>query len=90
MPEHSGVGEVLDDGTIDALAERIAARIAPPDDRPLLSVKQLAERLSVSERTARDLVDRKVIPSMLVGDRSRRIAPADVEAYLRERQGHDE
>ena len=79
---------------IDLLADAIADRLRAPDDRPLLSPKELAQRLSVSERTARELVNGSKgkppkIPSLVVGDGSRRIRPADVDAYLEAQEDHE-
>lgn len=71
---------------VDELAEKIAERIQPPDDRPLLTPKTLAERLAVSERTARQMLIDGVIPSFVVGESARRIDPRAVDAYLAERQ----
>jgi excisionase family DNA binding protein len=45
------------------------------------TVRQLATRLGISERSARDLVARGVIPSYKIGG-SRRIDPADVPDAL--------
>lgn len=72
---------------VDQLADAIADRLRLPDDRALLSPKELAQRLSISERGARELVNGSKgkppkIPSIIVGDGSRRIRPADVDAYL--------
>lgn len=72
----------------DALAGLLAERL---DVRPLLTPKTLAERLAVSERTARELLLQGVIPSFTVGEpgkeTGRRIRPADAEAYIERRRG---
>jgi len=59
----------------------------------LLTIADLAQRLRVSDRTARTLVygDPKrgkepEIPSFLVGEKMRRIDPAAVDEYVRSRQ----
>lgn len=67
----------------------MVADLLPPPDRPLLTVRGLAERLAVSEKTAKILVHGDPrrnkppeIASFLIGERMRRIDPADVDAYL--------
>lgn len=68
-----------------AQTESIAARIvALDDDRPLLTPRTLAERLAISERTARQMLIDKVIPSFVVGESARRIDPREVDKYVRE------
>lgn len=59
----------------------------------LLTIADLAERLRVSEKTAKTLVygDKRrgldpEIPSFLIGERMRRIDSADVDAYVRRHQ----
>lgn len=94
-----------EDEAWDALAERLAEKVAAklerpdeallsfiaglerPDDRPLLSVKEAAARLGISEKSMRDLVNRKGnrpprIPSVVIGDGARRIEPAALDAYI--------
>lgn len=56
--------------------------------RPLLSCADLAECLSVSDRLARKLLAEGQIPSFLVGG-CRRIAPADVDAFIESRRETD-
>jgi excisionase family DNA binding protein len=69
----------------DLIAERILARLNPlPDDRPLLTIPQVAERLGISDRHARKLVyegDPPAIRSLLIGG-ARRIEPAALDEYL--------
>lgn len=73
---------------ISEVADRIAERLAgAPDDRPLLTINQVAERLALSARTVRDLlVERDGRPprlkSIVVADGARRIHPADLDAYV--------
>jgi excisionase family DNA binding protein len=62
----------------DALAAQQAAAAA---HRSLLSAQDLADRLGVSERTARQLLADREIPSLRVGG-ARRVEPHEVEAYL--------
>lgn len=49
--------------------------------RTLLTPKEVAERLAVSETTVHRLVARGELPAIRVG-RQWRFAPADVESYL--------
>lgn len=58
-----------------------AVRVAKQELRPFLTPKTLAEYLSVSERTVRDMLSKQRIPSYKV-EGQRRIDPADVEQYL--------
>ena len=58
-----------------------AIRVAKQELRPFLSPKALAEYLSISERTVRDMLSKQRIPSYKV-EGQRRIDPADVERYL--------
>ena len=71
----------------EPLADQIAERLADsPDDRPLLTINDVAARLNCSRRTANDLLlgENPRIPSVLVGAAGggRRVFPADLEAYL--------
>jgi excisionase family DNA binding protein len=52
---------------------------------PFYTARTLAQRLAVSERTVREMIRRKEIPSYKVAG-ARRIDPADVDAYLAERR----
>jgi excisionase family DNA binding protein len=62
-------------------------RIARQEFRPFFTPKGLAEYLSISERTVRDMLSKQRIPSYKV-EGQRRIDPVDVENYLaRNRNG---
>jgi excisionase family DNA binding protein len=62
-------------------------RIARQEFRPFFTPKGLAEYLSISERTVREMLSKQRIPSYKV-EGQRRIDPADVEKYLaRNRNG---
>lgn len=64
-----------------------AARVAREELRPFFSPKALADYLSISERTVREMLSKQRIPSYKV-EGQRRIDPADVEKYLaRNRNG---
>jgi excisionase family DNA binding protein len=56
-------------------------RIARQEFRPFFTPKGLAEYLSISERTVREMLSKQRIPSYKV-EGQRRIDPADVEQYL--------
>lgn len=51
------------------------------DDRKLLTVEQLAERLAVNPMTVRRMVNRGQLPAVRIG-RAIRFKPADVDAFL--------
>jgi excisionase family DNA binding protein len=55
------------------------------DLRPFFTTRSLAERLSLSDRTVRDLIGRGEIPSYKVSG-ARRIDPKDVDMWLAERR----
>jgi excisionase family DNA binding protein len=61
--------------------------LAGVDDalRPFFTTRSLARRLSLSERTVRDLIRRGDIPSYKVAG-ARRIDPADVDLWLATRR----
>ena len=64
-----------------------AVQVAKRELRPFFSPKALAEYLSISERTVRDMLSKERIPSYKV-EGQRRIDPTDVEKYLaRNRNG---
>lgn len=58
-----------------------ALRVARPAVRPFFTPKGLAEYLAVSERTVRQMLADRRIPSYRV-EGARRIDPADVDRYL--------
>lgn len=58
-----------------------AVRVGRQELRPFFTPKGLAEYLSISERTVRDMLSKQRIPSYKV-EGQRRIDPADVEKYL--------
>lgn len=62
------------------------AASAPPavdTDRELLTAREAARRLAVSERTVRRLADRGDLPRVRVGQRSVRYRRDDVDEYAR-------
>jgi excisionase family DNA binding protein len=58
-----------------------AQRLANAAVRPFFTPKTLAARLALSERTVRDMLAKRVIPSYKIAG-TRRIDPVDVDAYL--------
>jgi excisionase family DNA binding protein len=64
-----------------------AVHIAKRELRPFFTPKALADYLSISERTVREMLSKQRIPSYKV-EGQRRINPLDVEEYLaRNRNG---
>lgn len=64
-----------------------AVQVAKQELRPFLTPKTLADYLSISERTVREMLSKERTPSYKV-EGQRRIDPADVEQYLaRNRNG---
>jgi excisionase family DNA binding protein len=55
------------------------------DLRPFYTTQSLARRLSLSERTVRDLIRRGEIPSYKVAG-ARRFDPADIDSWLAQRR----
>jgi excisionase family DNA binding protein len=53
--------------------------------RAFFTPKSLAQYLAVSERTVRSMLAKGTIPSYLI-EGSRRVDPADVDAYLTDRR----
>lgn len=54
------------------------------DDRSLLTVKQAAARLNLTDRTVRNLIDRGELPTVKIpGTTNRRIEPAAVDDLIR-------
>jgi excisionase family DNA binding protein len=76
-------------GIADEIAEKVAARLGAAPQ--LLTVRQVAERLAVSPRTVYGLLDGDppAIPSVWIGEGSRRVEAAAVDAYVRSRQDSD-
>jgi len=65
-----------------------AARVsggAGRSDEPFYTVAQLASRLSLSERTVRDMLNRGEIPCYRIGPQ-RRIDPDDLRQWLEQRR----
>jgi excisionase family DNA binding protein len=54
-------------------------------DEPFYTVTQLASRLSLSERTVRDMLNRGEIPCYRIGPQ-RRIDPDDLRQWLEQRR----
>ena len=54
-------------------------------DEPFYTVAQLASRLSLSERTVRDMLNRGEIPCYRIGPQ-RRIDPDDLRQWLEQRR----
>jgi excisionase family DNA binding protein len=72
----------LSDADVSAIARCVAETLGTrADDRPLLTVDEFAKRLGVAPRTAREMLLRRELPSYKVMG-SRRVAPADLDAYL--------
>jgi excisionase family DNA binding protein len=77
---------------LDALKREItesvvAALRAERDERPLLSPKELAARLGISERTVRSMIESGALPSVKVGGLRRVEAVAVDEWLARQRRG---
>lgn len=58
---------------------------ASRSDEPFYTVAQLASRLSLSERTVRDMLNRGEIPCYRIGPQ-RRIDPDDLRRWLEQRR----
>jgi excisionase family DNA binding protein len=71
---------------VEELAEKLATRllekgIVQPPRRGLLTVKDVAERLGVTDRHVRKMLQDGELPSYKLGE-MRRVEPDAVEAYL--------
>ncbi len=66
-------------------SRRVSAIEHGTQPRTFFTERTLAEYLAVSDRTVRDWIRRRELPSYKLGG-SRRIDPADVEAFLAERR----
>jgi excisionase family DNA binding protein len=64
-----------------------AIKVEDGDQRPFFTPATLAAKLSLSERTIRDMLRTGKMPSYKV-EGARRIDPVDVDSYLAERR-HD-
>lgn len=83
---------------LDQLADAVAAKVlaaldSPRDDRPLLRLAEVADRLGISVKSVKDLVNGRdgnppKLASFRVGpaEHSRVVAPADLDAYIAERK----
>lgn len=71
------------------IADRVAGELATRDERPLLRVRDVAERLAVDERTVRALIGRGEIESFRVAG-ARVVAPAALDEYVRRQQSEGE
>lgn len=67
-------------------AEIVSEVTAALDTRPLLTTPQAAERLGVSARTVRNILERGELDTVVVGEKSRRITPASLDAYIARRR----
>ena len=84
-------GLALSDADLDALAERIASRVAslPQPPPPLLDLSGVAQALNVSERTVENFVAAGELPVVRLGTGKRRglrrFDPEAVTAFIRRR-----
>jgi excisionase family DNA binding protein len=56
------------------------------DTRPMLTVRDVANRLSLKERTVRELLGSGQLPSVKIGG-ARRVEPAALERFIAARRG---
>jgi excisionase family DNA binding protein len=69
------------------IADEVVARLrAERDERPLLSPKELAARLGISDRTVRSMIESGRMPSLKIGGLTK-VEPAEVDAYLDRQKG---
>lgn len=52
-----------------------------PDRRPLLTTRQVAERLAMAPLTVAEMARSGRVPSVLIG-RNRRYVPAEIDRYI--------
>jgi excisionase family DNA binding protein len=69
-----------------ALRADVAQLRTAPDRSPLYSAKDVAVRLGISERTARQMIADGVLPSVKTGGLTK-VEPAEVDAYLDRQKG---
>jgi excisionase family DNA binding protein len=62
-----------------------AIRVRTDEEEPFYSVHSLAQKLAISDRTVRDMLNRGELPCYRIGPQ-RRIDPADVRRWLAERR----
>lgn len=75
-------GRTLTSADVEAIADAVAARaLAAGDPRPFYTTRSLAAKLGTTTRTVQTMLARGTIASYKI-EGSRRIAPADVDAYL--------
>lgn len=89
-----------EDEAWEALAERLAAKVAEHlreehDARPLLTTDEVAARLNISPKSARDLVawrngKRPRLESIVIGEGARRVEQAALDAYMESRRAAQE
>ncbi len=73
----------LTSADVEAIADAVAARTVAGrgDPRPFYTTRSLAEKLGTTPRTVQTMLASGTIASYKI-EGSRRIAPADVDAYL--------
>lgn len=86
--------ELGDEGFIAALTDEVERRVRErleeaPASQPLLKVREAAELLGLRERRVWQLIADGELESVQVGSRSRRVAPAAVDAYKARRKSVD-
>lgn len=75
-----------------AVADEVIKALAiERDERPLLRLREVGERLGISERAVRSLVNGEhgkppKLPSVVIGDGARRVEQSALDAYLEERR----
>jgi excisionase family DNA binding protein len=79
------------DAYVQELADELAAKLAAAfadvigpliGGRPLLTPRQVASKLAVSERTVRYMLERREIAYVLVRDGSRRVEQGELDRYI--------
>lgn len=80
-------------GLADEIAEKVVARLGQVQQLQLLTIPEVAKRLGVHPRSVRTLIDgdprrgiEPTLPSIRVGEGSRRVEASAVDAYVRSRQ----
>lgn len=89
-PQAEQTARDLMDGVLDLVAQLAAARseIAHLREtpRPLLTLAQAATFLGLSTREVQRLVSAGELPKIALGEKSQRIAPADLDAFIAARR----